>query len=557
MGEAALGEQQREMVRKTNKLGKIIGVCLALRTLNNPKTMPRSRSRGTPGAPAAPTAQHLALADHAGIGVEDAASLDFTSSSGGRVKSRGGYVENRADAEDAPGIVDRLKGGKDKAHDLRQSDYSPIRPKPGTKGYHLAVHNYHTAKLVQVRHLLSELAPQCLLVVPVPLAPQCLRDPTLRSDHPPPPHTSNPPQSAQEMARQDAPDLLDKLHKRRAELTALMNAEVQLMASLNNFRRVQDPTPEQEERLAELESERRAVEEQIKALQSTACAPAKATPAHGTATPASLGGAALATHMTPGSGDESVASSALSAASGTQTRGDEEEGDDEEEGLPGVDGAGGRRVHDVVAAARALGTFPDSLDPPRMLAAESAAQAAVGGVGGATDTGATGAGDMAAEQGGGLIPMVQEPVAHFGAVANTTGATTEPSLPPGDLEGALSFLRGRKKRQMEVHEAPGEGEEGGEAGADAERPGASERAGCGGRRRRNTTAAGAPAGAAPKPAGPGRPGQPGMMRLRGQAGGGKEAAASTPAAGTFSPRREGLRSGAGISPSKISEKRSV
>lgn len=375
------------------------------------------------------------------------------------------------------------------------------------------------------------------------------------------------------MARQDAPDLLDKLHKRRAELTSLLNAEVQLMASLNNFRRVQDPTPEQEERLAELEDERRAVEKQIKALQSTAGAAGKAAPA-------SRGGAALATHMTPGASDASVASSALSAASGTQTGDDEEEGEDEEEGVPGLDGAGGRRVDDVVAAASALGTFPDSLDPPRMLAAESAAaraaavavaaaeaaaEAAVGGEGGATDTGATGAGDVAAEQGGGLLPMVQEPVAHFGAVANTAGATTEPSPPPGELEGALNFLRERKRRQVEVHEAQGEREDGGEAGADAERRGAAGRAGGGGRRRRNTTAA-APAGAVPKPAGPGRPGQPGMKRLRGEAGGGKQAArpaaatpaaASTPAAFTFSPRREGLRSGAGISPSKISEKRSV
>lgn len=155
--DAALSEQQREMVRKTDKLGKIIGVCLALRTLNNPKTLPRSRSKGTPGAPAPPTAQHLALADHAGIGVDDAATLDFASSSGGRVKPRGGYVETRADAEDAPGIVDRLKGGKGKAHELRQSDYSPVPPKKGTKGYHLEVQNYHTAKLVQVRlHVLSE-----------------------------------------------------------------------------------------------------------------------------------------------------------------------------------------------------------------------------------------------------------------------------------------------------------------------------------------------------------------------------------------------------------------
>lgn len=43
MQEAALGEKEREMVRETNMLGKMIGVCLALRTLHNPKTLPRFR----------------------------------------------------------------------------------------------------------------------------------------------------------------------------------------------------------------------------------------------------------------------------------------------------------------------------------------------------------------------------------------------------------------------------------------------------------------------------------------------------------------------------------
>lgn len=35
-----MGEQEREMVRKANTMGEIRGVCLALRTLYNPKKSP-------------------------------------------------------------------------------------------------------------------------------------------------------------------------------------------------------------------------------------------------------------------------------------------------------------------------------------------------------------------------------------------------------------------------------------------------------------------------------------------------------------------------------------
>src|SRR6056297_135775 len=81
------------------------------------------------------SAQHNALADHAGIDLSDVASLDFHSSSGGRMHSRGDHIETRADAEDAKSILNRLKGGKEDIHELRQCDFSPVRPKPGTKGY--------------------------------------------------------------------------------------------------------------------------------------------------------------------------------------------------------------------------------------------------------------------------------------------------------------------------------------------------------------------------------------------------------------------------------------
>lgn len=129
-----MGEQEREMVQKATTMGEIIGVCLALRTLYNPKKMPRPRHSRSKMALGVASAQHNALADHAGIDLSDAASLDFHSSSGGRVHSRGDHVETRADAEDAKSILNRLKGGKENIHELRHCDFSPLRPKPGTKG---------------------------------------------------------------------------------------------------------------------------------------------------------------------------------------------------------------------------------------------------------------------------------------------------------------------------------------------------------------------------------------------------------------------------------------
>ena len=203
------------MVRETNMLGKMIGVCLALRTLHNPKTLPRFRKKATNGAS---IARHVATTDHAGIDVEDVASQNF-SSSGGRVNFRGGCVESRANAEDTLGIGNRRQGEKDVAHELRQSDFrrpgekdvahelrqsdfrrqgekdvahelrqSDFRrqgEKPGTKGFYLAMQNYHTAKLVQVRHRF--------------FVAKCLGDPTLMSADPLQPYPPTP-QIVEELA---------------------------------------------------------------------------------------------------------------------------------------------------------------------------------------------------------------------------------------------------------------------------------------------------------------------------------------------------------------------
>lgn len=104
-----------------------------------------------------------------------------------------------------------------------------------------------------------------------------------------------------------------------------------------------------DKRMEDMRNELRAVRNELKVRRSTAMAALM----HDTATPASRESVCLAPHLTPGGCDDSVAS-ALTSASGMQNGVDEEE-EDEEAGLPKVDGAGGRRVDDVVAVVSTLG----------------------------------------------------------------------------------------------------------------------------------------------------------------------------------------------------------
>lgn len=93
---------------------------------------------------------------------------------------------------------------------------------------------------------------------------------------------------------------------------------------MNECLGVDKPTPEQLERIEDMQNELRAVRNELKVRRSTAMAALM----HDTATPASRGSVCLAPHLTPGRCDDSVVS-ALTPASDMQNGVDEEEEDEE------------------------------------------------------------------------------------------------------------------------------------------------------------------------------------------------------------------------------------